>query len=297
MWLFFAFLAPMFFGIANVFDNFLVNKSFKNPATLVFYASLFSIIFVPFLLFFYKLSWPPLATIPIFLILGIVNTAYLYPYYKGLQSDDTSTAVSFFSLGRIFIPFWAFLIVGEKLSLEEYIGVILIIIGSILLSMKGSLKDIKLSKALFYILLAAFIISFEGVLLKYLFNGGVSVGVGVAGEMIASALCVLLLLFHKRTRIDIKQNFKIFKESVPIFLVEEGATFIAFFTGTYALGIAPVSLVKSITIFSPFFVLIYANLLGKRFPDFFNEQKGIGITFKKVLLFSITAIGVILVAH
>ncbi len=297
MWLLFAFLAPMFYGVANVFDNFLTNKSFKNPATLSFYASLFSIVFVPLLLFFYKLSFPPISLLPIFLLLGIVNVAYLYPYYKGLQSDDTSTAVSFFSLGRIFIPIWAFFIVGEKLTTGEYIGVALIVIGTILLSMKGKLSDIKLSKALFYILLAAFIISFEAVLMKYLFNHGVSVGVGVAGEIIASSLCALLFLLNKKTRIDIKMSFSTFRNTIPIFLAEEGATFLAFFTGSYALGIAPVSLVKSITIFSPFFVLIYAKLLGKRFPGFFNEQKGIGITLKKVILFSMTALGVILVAH
>jgi transporter family protein len=296
MWLFFAFLAPMFYGVANVFDNFLINKNFKNPATLVFYASMFSIIFVPLLSFFYKLSWPPISTLPVFCILGFINVAYLYPYYKGLQFDDTSTAVSFFSLSRIFIPIWAFCIIGEKLSLEEYLGVALIMVGSILLSLKGSLRDIKLSKALFYILLAAFIISFEGVLLKYLFNQGVSVGDGVAGEMLASAAMVLVLLLHKQTRSDIRLNFSKFKKLIPAFFFEEGATFVAFFTGSYALAIAPVSLVKSITIFSPFFVLLYAKLVGKKYPAFFNEQKGFGVTLKKVLLFTVTAIGVILVA-
>lgn len=297
MWLLFAFMAPMFYGVANVFDNFLINKNFRNPATLAFYASLFSVIFVPLLLFFYKLSFPPIKLLPIFLLLGTINVAYLYPYYKGLQSDDTSIAVSFFSLGRIFIPFSAFFIVGEKLSLEEYVGIALILIGSILLSIKGSIKDIKLSKALFYILLSAFIISFEGVLLKYLFNHGVSVGVGVAGEMIASSIFVLLFLFHKETRIDIQSNFSAFKQKIPVFFIEESATFLAFFAGSYALALAPVSLVKSITILSPFFVLLYAKLFGKKFPYLFNEQKGIGITFKKVILFTITAIGVILIAQ
>ena len=173
----------------------------------------------------------------------------------------------------------------------------LIIIGAVLLSMKGHLKDIKFSKALFYILLAAFIISFESVLLKYLFNQGVSVGNGVAGEMIASALCVFFLLFNKRIRTDIFENFKNFKQKIPVFFAEEGATFIAFFSGSYALDIAPVSLVKSITILSPFFVLLYAKVFGKKFPNFFNEQKGVGVTLKKVLLFSMITIGVVLVAR
>lgn len=297
MWLFFAFLAPAFYGIANVFDNLLTNKHFKNPAVLVFYTSLFNIIFIPLLLFFYKLSWPPITTIPVFAVLGFINVAYLWPYYKGLQSDDTSTAVSFFSLGRIFIPLWAFVIVGETLSFGEYTGVLLIIISSILLSMQGSLKDIKLSKALFYILFAAFIISFEGVLLKLLFNQGVSAGNAIAWEMIISFVFAMLLVFHKSSWVDIKSSFPLFKKKLPVFFVEEGATFIAFSAGAIALTMAPVSLVKSITIFSPFFVLLYAKIFGKKFPDLFNEQKGVGITLKKVLLFTVMTIGVLLITN
>ncbi len=297
MWLFFAFLAPAFYGIANVFDNLLTNKHFKNPAVLVFYTSLFNIIFIPLLFFFYELSWPSMATWPIFAVLGFVNVAYLWPYYKGLQSDDTSTAVSFFSLGRIFIPFWAFFIVGETLSFGEYTGVLLIIISSILLSMQGSLKDIKLSKALFYILFAAFIISFEGVLLKLLFNQGVSAGNAIAWEMIISFVFAMLLIFHKDSWVDIKSSFPLFKKKLPVFFVEEGVTFVAFSAGAIALTMAPVSLVKSITIFSPFFVLLYAKLFGKKFPELFNEQKGVGITLKKVLLFTVMTIGVLLVTN
>jgi drug/metabolite transporter (DMT)-like permease len=297
MWLLIAFLAPIFYGVANVFDNFLTNKNFEDPATLTFYGVLFSIIFVPLVFLFYHVSFPPLSSVPIFLVLGIINVAYLYPYFKGLQNDDTSTAVSFFSLSRIFIPIWAFLIIGEKLSFGEYTGIALVTVGSILLSLRGTLKDIRFSKALFYILLSAFIISFEGVFLKYLFEHGVSVGTGVAGEMLASFVCAFLFLLYKKTRDDIVDNFSVFRKNIPFFFMEEGATFIAFFTGSYALSIAPVSLVKGITIFSPFFVLIYAKLFGKRFPYLFNEQKQIGITLKKVFLFSVIAVGVFLIAQ
>ncbi len=299
MWLFIALLAPIFYGIANVSDSFLVNKNFKNPMTLTFYAFLFDIIFIPILFLLYHPSFSniSISLLPIFILLGIINVSYLYPYYKGLQSDDTSTAMSFFGLGRIFIPILAFFIVGEKLSFGEYIGIAFIIIGSILLSMKGSLKNIKFSKAIFYILLSSFIISFEGVLLKYLFERGVSVSTGVAGEMIFSFLFVFLFLLRKETRLDIVNNFTIFKNKIPLFFVEEGSTFIAFVSGSYALNMAPVSLVKGIGALTPFFVLAYAKLFGKKLPNLFNEQKGTGITLKKIILFSLTALGIFLIVR
>lgn len=297
MWLFIAFLSPMFYGIANISDNILTSKNFRNPMTLAFYVSFFALIFIPLLFFFFDLSLPNLSLVPIFILLGIINVLYLYPYYKGLQSDDTSTAVSFFSLGRIFTPIWAFFIVSEILTLDQYIGVILVIIGSVLLAIKGQIKNIRFSKAIFYILLAAFIISFEGVLLKYLFKHGVSVGTGVAGEMIASFLCTLLFLLHNKTRSDIFENFPVFIKKLPLFFIEEGSTFIAFLSGSYALSLAPVSIVKGISILTPFFVLAYAKLLNKKLPNLFKEKNGNSITLKKIILFSITALGVFLIAR
>ena len=46
MWLLFAFLSPAFYAIAEIFDEFLVTKEFKHPFTVVFYTSLFNLIFV-----------------------------------------------------------------------------------------------------------------------------------------------------------------------------------------------------------------------------------------------------------
>jgi len=297
MWLIIALLAPIFYAVSNVFDNILANKSFKNPVTLTFYSSLFNVVFVLFLFLFSDLSFPQISFLPIFILLGIINVLYLFPYYKGLQSDDTSVVVSFFGLGRIFIPIWAFFIIGEQLSALKYIGIALVIIGSVLLSIKGSFKDIKFSKAIFYILLASFIISIEGVLLKYLFEQGVSVNNGVAWEMLISFIYTLFFLLHKKTRLDIVENFTLFKKKTLLFFVEEGATFVAFFSGSYALSIAPVSLVRGIGTLTPFFVLAYAKLLGKKYPYLFNEQIGVGNTLKKIILFSVTALGVFLIAR
>ncbi len=211
MWIFIALLDPIFYGVANVFDNFLTNKSFENPIALAFYSSVFPVIFVPVLFLFYPLAIPSISTLPVFVLLGLINVTYLYPYYKGLQNDDTSTVISFFGLSRIFTLLWAFLIIGEKLLLQEYVGVILIILGSVFLSLNISIKKIRLSKALFYILVASLILSLEGVLLKYLFESGISVGIGMAGEIIFSAITASLFLLYKNTRTEIIKSFSTFR--------------------------------------------------------------------------------------
>jgi len=295
MWILIALIAPTCYGIACVFDSFLINKNFKNPLTIAFFSSLLNIIFVPFLFLFDKPIIPPITLIPIFILLGIINISYLYPYFRGLQNDDTSTVVAFFGIGRIFIPILAFLIAGEILSLYQYVGIILIILSVLSLSIKRIPKGFIFKKAFIYIICAAFITSFEGVLLKYLFNHGIPVSTAIGGELIMSLFLVFLFLLPKSLRKDIQTNISTFKKNIHIFFTEELFTFLAFVAEGYAIHIAPVSLVKGITIFTPFFILLYSNLFGKRFPNTFKEEKNIRSNIKKILLFTSLSVGVFLI--
>ncbi|MFA6432586.1 MAG: EamA family transporter [Candidatus Paceibacterota bacterium] len=294
MWIFFAFLAPAFYSIAEVFDNFLANKKFKKLLTLVFYTSLFNLIFIPVLFLFDPPQIPPLDTLPIFVILGFISIGYLYPYYKGLQSDDTSIAISFFAIGRLFIPVLAFLIVGEVLDLVQYIGIALIVTSVIALGLHHTKAKFRFSKAIWHIGLAAFILAFEGVLFKLLFDDGVSVSTAIGGEAaIALILALSLLAFH-RVRHDIKASLPTFIRLSPLFLLEEMLTFFGLAAEAYAISLTSVSVVKGITMISPFYLLIFAWLGRGLFPSVFKEDLHKGHLLKKILFFAILLSGVIL---
>ena len=127
-WIIFALLEPFFHGFANVIDNHFTNNLFKKTTTLVFFASFTNILFLPII---FLLDFPSFITpsqIPFFIILGLTGIGYLYPYYKALQNDDTSIVVSLFSLGKIFVPLLAFLLVGEILAISQYIGFFVVIL-------------------------------------------------------------------------------------------------------------------------------------------------------------------------
>src|SRR3989344_583069 len=145
MWLLFAFLSSALYAVAETFDEFFVNKKFAHPFALVFYASLFNLVYIPLVSVFQRPELPAANTVPIFILLGLVNVGYLYPYYRGLQIDDTSTAISFFGVGRIFVPIFAFLIVGEILNLSQYLGILFIIVSVTLLGLHRTKKSFKFS--------------------------------------------------------------------------------------------------------------------------------------------------------
>lgn len=300
MWLFAAFLGPAFYAVANILDTHLTNRHLKQTHTLVFYGSILNLAFLPIIVIFQRPVMPPLHTLPVFALLGVVNIAYLYPYYRGLQSDDTSIAISFFGLGRIVIPVLAFFIVGEVLSGVQYLGIGLIIISSTLISIVGSEKSgFRFSKASYYIALASIIISFEGVLIKYLFGQGLNYATVIGGEIIAVSFVALCLLISKRIRGDVLANRKTFRAMFPIFAAEETFTFLAISAEAYAISIAPVSVVKSITMFTPLFVVLYAFITKKHIPRIFHifkEHMGAAVIIKKVILFVCMIAGVFLIS-
>lgn len=295
MWLLFAFLAPAFYAVAEIFDEFLANKKFKHPLTLVFYSTLFNLIFVPILFFFSPPTFPPLSTIPIFILLALVDVGYLYPYYRGLKVDDTSVVISFFAIGRIFIPVLAFLIIGEVLDLQQYLGIGIIIVSVVALGIHHSRKHFKLSKAMWYIGLAAFLLAFEGVFLKMLFDKGVDVSTAVGGQSILGLMFGCSLLLFGRVRRDAKATLPLFIKLSPLFLVEELFTFLGYVTESKAISLTSVSVVKGITMASPFFLLIYAWLGSSFFPTFFKEDLHRNNVLRKLFLFLVLIAGIILV--
>ncbi len=295
MWLLYAFLSPAFYAVAEIFDEFLVTKEFKHPLTVVFYTSLFNLIFIPILFAFSPPELPPLHTIPIFIVLGLVGVGYLYPYYQGLRSDDTSVAISFFAIGRIFVPILAFVIVGEVLDLQQYLGIGLIIVSVVMLGLHRAKKHFKFSKAIWYIGLAAFLLSFEGVFLKLLFDQGVSVSTAVGGESIVGLLFACTLLFSKTVRGDARAVLPLFIKLSPLFLLEELFTFLGQVSESSAISLTSVSVVKGITISAPFFLIIYAWLGRGIFPKLFKEDLHRRKVIHKLALFAVLIIGVVLV--
>lgn len=295
LWILIAFLGPIQHALANILDNYFVNKIFKHPAILVFYSSLINILFIPLILIFKRPHLPTLKLIPLYFILGAIEIAYLYPYYKALQDDDTSIVTSLFDLGKIFVPILAFFIVKERLSLIQYLGFIVLILGSTLLTIHHSKKKFKFTKALPYMMLVSFILAFESVIYKYIFET-TDWATGFIWPMVTSFLIIIPILLFRKYRKMIKSHYKDFKTKIHLFVIEELLTFGGSAASTFAISLAPVTLVESIDSFQPFFVLIYAILFSKIFPKYFKEKIDISTIGKKIILFTVMIIGVILVS-
>src|SRR5690348_3957515 len=97
VWLIPALVAPFFFALANMADATLTNRRITSMWALLFFVSVLNILYVPAIFPFDAPHWPTAHQWPVFLLIGFTNAAYLFPYYRALQSDDTSVVSALFS--------------------------------------------------------------------------------------------------------------------------------------------------------------------------------------------------------
>ncbi len=295
MWIFIALGSSLFYGFANVLDNFLTNRLFKSIWTLVFFGLCIDVLLLPVVFFIAPPSLPPLSMVPFIVLVGFLEIFYLFPYYKALQTDDTSVVSSLFSLGRIFIPIFAFFIIGEVVRPEQYFGFFLIIVSSSFLTLKD-VRHLKLNRSFFYMILVSVILALDTVIYKYILDQ-VSWSTTFTFVILSSwgfSLCFLLI---PKIRKDIFKHFKEAKHTFKYLGLEEIMALTGNAGGVYVLSLVPITLARGLGAFTPFIVLFYGAVMQKFFPKFFHENIERGNVLKKIFLFGVTLVGVFLIVQ
>lgn len=291
-----AFLSPFFHAFANLIECNLSNRIFKHQMTMIFYISMMNAVYLPLLLFFGMPSIPTMPSMICFVLLGVIDVLYLYPYYTALKVIDTSIVGALFSLGQITIPIMTYLVLGEELGWMQYMGFLLIILSSIALSITN-LKLPKLNRAFYYMLVVSLLRAGYVVLQKYaLVTDGSWINVTIYPNLISGFL-PLFFLFNANWRRDIAKSFKPYLQKFKFFAVNEFFCFLGLATSVYALsGISAVTS-ASIGATAPMFMLLFGFILCKKFACKLDENLTGQEMTKKMICFSIIVIGVFLVVQ
>ncbi len=169
-WYVFALLASLFLAVAHIFEKkvLTIEHSVEYASTKTFFTLLFALFIIPFadlnisienLLFLYFVS--------LFVTMAIVFRV------KAFRHMDLSLAVPFLNFQPLVIVIFAFLFLGETITLSQLFGILIIVFGAYLLEADGHLRNykqlfekIKSSKYLHYILYAIIFMSIEAILEK-----------------------------------------------------------------------------------------------------------------------------------
>lgn len=294
-WYLFALISPFLWAISNHTDKYILSRYFKNTSTtvLIIFSGLVGLVF-SFLIFLIPHSnvWGISLVHAVIIILdGALYIVAFIPYYYALKEEDASSVVPLYQAIPVFSFILGLLIFHESIGLKQIIAGLLIIAGSIFITI--DLRKTKFyikKKILFLMLLSSFLLSiyyfiFKNIALKESFwrtafweyFGGILVS-------------VCLLLFVKNYR---KQFVSVFKENpisiVLINMFNEGINIIAGLSANFATLLVPVVMVNLVNGVQPLFVFLIGIILTLFFPSISKE----GIT-KQQLTQKIIAIIILL---
>jgi uncharacterized membrane protein len=209
-----------------------------------------------------------------------------------MKIEEASRVIPLFYLSPIFILVIASLFLGETLNYVKYIGVILLVVGAIVISVKMPFK-LKFGKAFWLMVSAAFLVAINQVQIKYLL--GYADWWSVFFYMrIMTFLCAIPLIVLNWN--SIKELFdKKGKKPFAFMALSELINICGIMSITIATSLGLVSLISALASVQPFFVLLFASLISIFYPKVFREEIGKGNLWLKVIAIVIMFIGLILV--
>ncbi len=289
-----AFLAPMLHAVSNILDARVSNFMFKSNSSTIFYLGITNLFVLPFLVLLggMDILYVPITMWPILFVVALFEILYQIPYFKSLKRVDTSIVGALFSLGKILLPVFAFVIVGEKLCFWQYVGFFVIIISTLFLNLKKGVC-FQINFAFYLMLMASLMITLNTIFSKkaLLEMNWMSFSFYY---IILSDVFLFLALIHPKFLKNIKKDFKVFKKNFPLLILMEIVDRAAVLTGIFALSLLPVMVRAGISSTTPIFVLLYSVILYKIFGSRFKENLGRGEMVKKLLCFLFIIIGVVL---
>jgi drug/metabolite transporter (DMT)-like permease len=296
-WLLVVIVAYFLNSIAMVIDRRLLTKTIPDALVYTFYIGVLSIFFLPFFLALGIIVPTPLILFFSFLGGGFFILA-LFLMYQALSREEVSKVIPFIGgLSPVFIFLLAVFFLGEILTYEEILAFFLILSGGFLVSLKikrhSSLFPTKVLKLALF---SAFFFAFSYVLTKYIYNQ-IDFVSGFFWIRLGAVITVLALLILPGSFGRIRKNFnKNKKKTSPIFLVGQLCGGLSMLFLSFALSLAPVTLVNSLQGLQYGFLFLLIYFLSKYRPKFFKEEFTLPIVAQKTLAIALIAAGLFILS-
>lgn len=284
-WLIIVILAHLFYALVFIIDKYVLSRSLPHPIVYAFYVGVLSI-FV-WVLFPFGFYLPSGREIILILLAGIVQVAGWIYFYKALNTGEISRIIPFVgAFMGIFTLVLGVSLIGEKLSGQQILAVVLLILGGLIISIKKG----AFGKAFIQALAGALLFAIFWVITKYIFSytsfisGLIWLRTGVA--VVALALLVSKknrqLIFRKTEKLQ-PGTIRYFLSARVLGVVAALAMYLAVFWGS-------VILVNSLQGVQYILVLVLALILFKKFPKL-REQFSREIIIQKIIAIILIGLG------
>jgi len=275
-WLIFAFSGPVLWAISVHLDKYLVERFFKDSdvAVLLVFTALIGIVTLPFI---WLLNPTVLsvggAAMVLMALSGVIYIAALFFYLRALQSEEASVVAPFFQMAPLIGYGLGYFVLGEALTTTQLLGGVLIVGGTLLVSIRPGRKASRSkAKVAGLMLTCALFVALSSLLFKifalrdefwtttfWMFGG--------------EGLFGLALLAYTPYR---RQFVALLRQNTGAVLAINGANELINLGGglgnRFALVLAPLSIVQAIGSTTTLFVFVFGVMLSLRFPSLGRES-------------------------
>jgi len=292
-WITFSILAALIWSIVNIVDKYVLSKLVNRPIVpliVLGFVGLVASIFV-----FGVTGLQELSSFNIFLALvaGVFYALMGFFYFQAVKVEEISKVVPIFYLSPLFILVIAGVTLGEVFTPIKYLGILLLIIGAILISMK-SLSSFTFGKAFWLMILSSLSLAFNQVLTKHLL-GFADFWTVFAYIRVGAFLALVPAIYLNFSDLKV-----IYKESgakvFGIISFNESLNLIGVLFITLAATTGFVTLVNALSSIQPFFVLLFTVLLSIFLPSILKEEISKSTIFLKVISVSMMFAGAVLIS-
>jgi len=274
-WALLSLAAAFVWAIVSIIDKHLLTKWLKHPIIPTLSIGVAGGVLVPFLHFFGKMPALPVNHWLLFFFSSALFFGAALLYFKAIKIEEISRVIPLFYISPLFISILAAIFLGEIFTPIKYVGILLIVGGAILISLRKELK-ITISKAFWFMIVAAIFIAASITMTKYLLNYW-NYWTVFAYYRLCYFILILPFIFTSLPKLKETVSEKGARALGFVFL-NSLLNLVGMLLITIATAIGFVTLVNTISSVQPFFVIVMTVLLSYFAPRFFKE----GISRKTV---------------
>lgn len=290
LWIILTVIAALLWSVVSLINKHVLSYEMHDPilATIISGIGTFILfLIVPFILKNNLLI--PIHIIFFSLIAGIFYCISLYLYYSAIKIGEISRVVSFLSINPLFVLILAFIFLDERLVSLNYLGIILIVFGSFLISIKKDHSKYIFSAAFFIAIFASLFGAFRDLFVKFAsFQTdiwSVLFWVGFGGGLTS---LLLFVKHHPHVRKKARQGIR-------HIILSRSIASIGLLLFFIAISLASVSLVSALVKIETLFVFIAATTLSYFHSSFIKEKITSGIIIQKSISIILILVGVFLI--
>lgn len=285
LWLAITILAYFFLAVVSLFDRYFLVGPIPNPKIYTFYVGILwfflSLLFLPFI------ALPENNLLILGLAAGLIRIIAVFFLAKSIVESEISRVVP--AIGGLlpifsFFLFFFFLPQKELLNFAQALAFVLLLSGSVLISLKKLSIDFFSLKNLKYPILAAFLFALNFFLMKNLFLN-VSFSSGLFLILFGGGLGAIVFLVSPKDRETILSQKFVQRVSI-LFILGQAFGGLGVILQQYAIFLAEpyqVPLINALEGIRYVFLLVFVFLLAALSPRLLREEVGDKTLFQKVI--------------